>query len=239
MHNFDLENFGNLVRESRTKHGWTQGELADKLGLSRNTVSGWERGEYRPQNLSILNKLARVLQLNEAEWDDLASAAGYRDNSASASKGDKTGYEGISIKTLAYHLEEWKEIHTKIQSLYVHVNPLRKSAYRLEFYLNDEAIRIIETQWLDHCEGQAQDVRKLLQNLHFAKDKLFNDFLNTIYGDIYIPRRIYALNSDNKHAVNELQLALNDFIALLDEILIIVDRSIINIARELKKRQQQ
>ena len=38
----------NLVRELRTEHGWSQGGLADKLEVSRQTVNAIETGRYDP-----------------------------------------------------------------------------------------------------------------------------------------------------------------------------------------------
>jgi len=38
----------NLVRELRTERGWSQGELADKLEVSRQTVNAIETGRYDP-----------------------------------------------------------------------------------------------------------------------------------------------------------------------------------------------
>jgi putative transcriptional regulator len=38
----------NGVRELRTEHGWSQGDLADKLEVSRQTVNAIETGRYDP-----------------------------------------------------------------------------------------------------------------------------------------------------------------------------------------------
>jgi len=38
----------NLVRELRTDHGWSQGDLADKLEVSRQTINAIETGKYDP-----------------------------------------------------------------------------------------------------------------------------------------------------------------------------------------------
>jgi putative transcriptional regulator len=38
----------NLVRELRTERGWSQGELADQLEVSRQTVNAIETGKYDP-----------------------------------------------------------------------------------------------------------------------------------------------------------------------------------------------
>ena len=38
----------NTVRELRTERGWSQGELADKLEVSRQTINAIETGRYDP-----------------------------------------------------------------------------------------------------------------------------------------------------------------------------------------------
>ena len=38
----------NLLRELRTDRGWSQGDLADKLEVSRQTVNAIETGKYDP-----------------------------------------------------------------------------------------------------------------------------------------------------------------------------------------------
>jgi putative transcriptional regulator len=38
----------NDVRELRTARGWSQGDLADKLEVSRQTVNAIETGRYDP-----------------------------------------------------------------------------------------------------------------------------------------------------------------------------------------------
>jgi putative transcriptional regulator len=38
----------NGVREMRTEHGWSQGDLADKLEVSRQTINAIETGRYDP-----------------------------------------------------------------------------------------------------------------------------------------------------------------------------------------------
>ena len=38
----------NPLRVWRTKHKWTQGEVADVIGVSEQSVRMYERGRYRP-----------------------------------------------------------------------------------------------------------------------------------------------------------------------------------------------
>ena len=47
------------VRELRTERGWSQGELAQRLGVSRQTVNAIETARYEP-SLSLALKIARL-----------------------------------------------------------------------------------------------------------------------------------------------------------------------------------
>ena len=49
----------NTVRSLRTERGWTQAELAEKLGVSRNSVNAIETGRYEP-SLGLALKIARL-----------------------------------------------------------------------------------------------------------------------------------------------------------------------------------
>ena len=48
----------NMVKYERAKRNVTQGELADKVGVSRQTIHSIEKGKYVPSTLLAL-KLAR------------------------------------------------------------------------------------------------------------------------------------------------------------------------------------
>ena len=56
------ELFGQRLREQRIKHGLTQEQLAEKIGVSRQSVSKWEQGISDPStsNLFALAKLFGV-----------------------------------------------------------------------------------------------------------------------------------------------------------------------------------
>jgi len=49
----------NVIRERREVRGWSQGELADRLAVSRQTVNAIETGKYDP-SLPLAFKLARL-----------------------------------------------------------------------------------------------------------------------------------------------------------------------------------
>ena len=47
------------VRELREAQGWSQGELAERLAVSRQTVNAIETGKYDP-SLPLAFRIARV-----------------------------------------------------------------------------------------------------------------------------------------------------------------------------------
>jgi putative transcriptional regulator len=46
----------------RAERGWSQGQLAAQLGVSRQTVNALERGKYDP-SLPLAFRIARLFQL--------------------------------------------------------------------------------------------------------------------------------------------------------------------------------
>ena len=52
----------NRVRELRSERGWSQGELGEQLGVSRQTVNAIETGKYDP-SLPLAFKIAALFQL--------------------------------------------------------------------------------------------------------------------------------------------------------------------------------
>ena len=59
-----MEKFGERIRELRTNRGLTIYELAMRLGISRNTLTSWERGEKEPCGITLLEDMADVLQVS-------------------------------------------------------------------------------------------------------------------------------------------------------------------------------
>lgn len=51
----------NRVKELRIERGWTQQELADRLGVSRQSINSIERQRYEP-SLTLALKFAQVFR---------------------------------------------------------------------------------------------------------------------------------------------------------------------------------
>lgn len=56
-----------MIKKNREENGFTQQELADKLGVTRQAVSGWERGKAYPD----LDKLKEISVLFGVSMDTL------------------------------------------------------------------------------------------------------------------------------------------------------------------------
>ena len=52
----------NRLEEYRTQKGWTQQELADRTGVSRQTIISLERGRYNP-SIVLAFRLARQFDM--------------------------------------------------------------------------------------------------------------------------------------------------------------------------------
>ncbi len=69
----------NRIRELRAVKRWSQADLAQKLGVSRQTVNALETGKYDP-SLPLAFKLSRMFGLNienifTPELEDLKEAS--------------------------------------------------------------------------------------------------------------------------------------------------------------------
>ena len=63
MKNLNLKNIGSLIKAKRKEMGYTQSELADKVGISAQHCSRIERGEYIP-SLQTFLVIVEVLNLD-------------------------------------------------------------------------------------------------------------------------------------------------------------------------------
>lgn len=59
----------NALAELRTRRGWSQGDLAEQLGVSRQTVNALERGKYDP-SLPLAFRIARLFAMRIEEIFD-------------------------------------------------------------------------------------------------------------------------------------------------------------------------
>ena len=65
-----VESLGKQIKKARQDSGYTQSQLASKIGCSVNTVSRWEQDKYSP-SAKDLTKLAHLLDV-EFVMDEVA-----------------------------------------------------------------------------------------------------------------------------------------------------------------------
>ena len=104
----DTKKIGAFIAMNRKKKGYTQEQLAEKLGVTNKTISRWENGHYMP-DLSLLEPLSKELDitLNEllaGEEIDKEEAMEYSEQNL--------------IQTIDYTDKKIKDEHKKI-SLFI------------------------------------------------------------------------------------------------------------------------
>ena len=80
----DIEKIGKAISFLRKRAGYTQKDLADRLGISDKAVSKWERGQGLP-DISYLRKLSILL---DTDTDSLLAGDIFRHDS---------GWQGIIV----------------------------------------------------------------------------------------------------------------------------------------------
>ena len=58
-----MENFGERIKKLRQEREITSQEMAEKLGISRNTLTGWERGTKEIYGVKLLEEMAEILEV--------------------------------------------------------------------------------------------------------------------------------------------------------------------------------
>ncbi|MBO4368401.1 MAG: helix-turn-helix transcriptional regulator [Clostridia bacterium] len=59
--------FAEKLREMRKQKGWSQEELAEKLGVSLRTIVNYEKGQTYPRNRKLYDKIAELFGINNDE----------------------------------------------------------------------------------------------------------------------------------------------------------------------------
>jgi len=120
------EKVGAYIMILRKARKYTQQGLADKLGVSHQAVSNWERGESMP-DISILPKLAALLGTTV-------------DNILSADKDDFKGFDEIleNVNIINTKLERMKKIKSKDAEILDYLNNVAKKLNEIIINYNNE-----------------------------------------------------------------------------------------------------
>lgn len=104
----DTKKIGAFIAMNRKKKGYTQEQLAEKLGVTNKTISRWENGHYMP-DLSLLKPLSKELDITLNEL--LAGKEIVKEEAMEYS-------EQNLIQTIDYTDKKIKDEHKKI-SLFI------------------------------------------------------------------------------------------------------------------------
>ena len=96
----DQEKIGKFIAKCRKDKKLTQEQLAEKLGITKNAVSKWERG-ISLMDLSLLQPLSEILEISVTE---LLNGEAIKENEIN------TKSETVLLNTIDYTSKEMKKI---------------------------------------------------------------------------------------------------------------------------------
>ena len=76
---------GKIIKQERTKRGWSQADLGRMLHIGKASISRWESGEREP-GLDALSRIAAVMELRTDALFDPRQQSLFRPESIAVSK---------------------------------------------------------------------------------------------------------------------------------------------------------
>ena len=108
---------GNRLAELRKQHGLSQEELADQLGVSRQAISKWERGEASPDTDNLI-ELARIYGISLDELLGLKKAEEPKDDGINVHVSTNEGDVHVSGKAHVVD-EDGNEVHIDSDGIHI------------------------------------------------------------------------------------------------------------------------
>ncbi len=164
----DSSKVGSFISEKRKELGLTQGQLAERLNVSFQTISKWENGKAYP-NIEILSDLARTL---EVSVDELLSGAEKDQDGLSYSKA------GIDIAyTDSIKSEMKKHLETKDRRVLNGLGPFA-SLYDIKFPEIKEPVLVLKSE-------EPGSKQKLAMEYGYT-ESICHDMINHLVNDIVV-----------------------------------------------------
>jgi transcriptional regulator with XRE-family HTH domain len=109
--------FGLNIKYLRTMKGMTQIELAEAMGVTSSTVTGWETGKSSP-HFQVLLRLRDFFQvdLEKLVYKDLQGMAGEKD--------ERSSPLNVDAGTILKLMESFEEMKGRMEALENRVNKL-------------------------------------------------------------------------------------------------------------------
>ena len=108
----DQEKIGKFIAEKRKENKLTQEQLAEKLSVSKNAVSKWERGLNLP-DVSIMQDLCRILRitLNELFIGEKISDEKYKEMADSNLLNALENSAFTLKEKMVFYKKKWRKEH--------------------------------------------------------------------------------------------------------------------------------
>lgn len=135
---------GDLIRDARSRKGYTQAELADEIGKSPERISEWEEGKVKPKRKHLV-LLENVF--NYPLYDTAGEIDRYLDKGGSASMLAEEA--SVSLPTI-YNILSGKSLHPQKAT----VERIREALEKLHERLGDEGVDQIDDDMADEFEPE-------------------------------------------------------------------------------------
>lgn len=174
------------IKELRDKKGLTQEELGKLIGVSNQTISGWERGRTE-LDISKIEKLCRALDTNINELLELNNSTGV----VPLHELQITDTDGVLQKY--YKLDKYgkETVMMILDHELERVNDTAKSTYAYIYPLVDD-VQTVEIDYYPQAAGmgKGQDVvPSFPEKLEVSTDKVpeYTDYVIRVTGDSMMP----------------------------------------------------
>ncbi len=180
------DTIGTRIRSARKAAGYTQDELANRLGVSYQAVSSWERDEYAPDTWNLI-ELAKVLEVSVSSLVENRGGYGFSTKKNLYDAGHMETFVKASIKSYRLSnsmkaLEFAKEAHKgqkrKNSDVPYFYHPLNLACHMLAMDIKDDAIiaACLLHDVVEDCDVELKDLpvdnetKELVKLLTHEKD---------------------------------------------------------------------
>lgn len=181
---------GKIIKDLRKKNGFTQEELAERLGVTYQAISKWENGTGLPD----ISQVVPLASIFEVSTDVLFGIADTTEND-----------EAQKIVQHAKSIEKYGELETYLKAYDILLDGLKKYPNNLVIMINcmylGTSLSLPENGWIYAEERSKEIVAETIRQANFiiANSKSINDILSARQILVYL----YCNQQKFDSAINE------------------------------------